>query len=121
GVSRLSPPGRCCREEASMDSAKLSPLTSHWLAALFTLAMISGSARSELVCQKPLVNAGVVYTGTCLAQRFVLVNRGDAAAEVIEAKASCGCLSPRLSRRMVNPGEGVAVDLEINTLSQPSG
>ena len=41
--------------------------------------------------------------------------------EIAEARASCGCLTPRLTAREVKPGEEMGVELEINTLSQPSG
>src|SRR5207302_2571543 len=78
-------------------------------------------ARCELCCAKASVNAGVVYSGTRLKQSFTLVNRGTTSVEIAEARASCGCLTPRLTAREIKPGDEVGVELEINTLSQPSG
>jgi hypothetical protein len=79
------------------------------------------NGRGEIHCEKPAVNAGVVFTGTRLLQRFVLVNRGKSEVQILEAKASCGCLSPRLDRMRLLPAETGSLELEINTLSQPSG
>jgi len=88
---------------------------------LLIFAAAPSTGRSEIYCDKPAVNAGVVFTGTRLVQRFKLSNRGKAPLEVLEARASCGCLSPRLDRKRLQPSEEGTLELEINTLSQPSG
>ncbi|HEV3084006.1 MAG TPA: DUF1573 domain-containing protein [Gemmataceae bacterium] len=91
------------------------------LGAVLLLLIVPLNGRSEIHCEKPAVNAGVVFTGTRLLQRFVLVNRGKSEVQILEAKASCGCLSPRLDRMRLLPAETGILELEINTLSQPSG
>jgi hypothetical protein len=53
--------------------------------------------------------------------RFACVNNGDNAVEISAARASCGCLAPRLTRRSLKPGEEGVVELEVNTLSQGPG
>jgi hypothetical protein len=89
--------------------------------ALLVFLALPLNGRGEIHCEKSAVNAGVVFTGTKLLQRFVLVNRGESEVQILEAKASCGCLSPRLDRMRLLPAETGSLELEINTLSQPSG
>jgi hypothetical protein len=91
------------------------------LACIALVVLNPNRARCELYCKQPSVNAGVVYSGTRLLQSFTVVNRGNNAIEISEAKASCGCLAPRLGRRIFKPGEEGTVELEVNTLSQPAG
>jgi hypothetical protein len=92
-----------------------------FLSAIFAIGLTSSRAHCEVFCANPRVNAGVVYTGTRLRQSFELCNRGNRIVEIGELRASCGCLSPRLSRRILNPHEIATVELEINTLSQAAG
>jgi|GEM_PF-276966 len=106
--------------QASLDVCTLRHAAPGALAVLVLLALpLNG--RGEIHCEKPAVNAGIVFTGTRLLQRFVLVNRGKSEVQILEAKASCGCLSPRLDSMRLLPGETGNLELEINTLSQPSG
>jgi hypothetical protein len=90
--------------------------------ALFVALLLSrAAARAELRLPTPRIDLGEVRAGPSLVQRFPLVNDGPQALEITEAKASCGCLKPRLSKQVLNPGEQSWVEVEVNTLSQPAG
>jgi hypothetical protein len=77
--------------------------------------------RADLQCAQPVVNAGRVRTGTPLVQQFTLTNGGSEVVEITDARASCGCLTPRLSHRRFQAGQQGTLTLEINTLSQAAG
>jgi hypothetical protein len=93
---------------------------------LLLLPLLCGSllpspGRADLECSQPMVQAGEVRSGRPLAHRFVFVNRGTEAVEITQVKPSCGCLTPRLDKRHLEPGETGTLLLEINTLTQPEG
>jgi hypothetical protein len=67
------------------------------------------------------VDAGEVRCGAPLSQRFAFVNRGVGPVEIVEVRAGCGCLTPRLPQRIYQPGETGVLLLEVNTLSQDEG
>src|SRR4029077_13817996 len=46
---------------------------------------------------------------------------GSEPVEIIEARASCGCLTPRLAKRSYDPGEKGDVLFEVNTLIPAPG
>jgi hypothetical protein len=56
-----------------------------------------------------------------LVYRFPFTNRGPGVVEITSLRASCGCMTPRLDRRIYQPGEQGELPLEINTLSQAPG
>ena len=85
------------------------------------LAVFGGSAWADLRFTQPAADVGEVRTGTPLVHRFALVNAGPEVVEITEARASCGCLTPRLDKRTFQPGEEGALQLEVNTLSQSAG
>src|SRR5579884_3615222 len=79
------------------DMRRLLPV----LIAMTWLAEGRAAAGADLVCVEPLVDKGLVRSGSPLAQRFTLVNRGREAVEITEVKPSCGCLVPRLEKRLL--------------------
>lgn len=85
------------------------------------LAGLAPAARGELRCLQASADAGETRRGPVLAQRFTLVNDGPRPVEIIDVKAACGCLKPRLSSQQLPPGGECTLDLEVNTLSQPAG
>jgi hypothetical protein len=87
---------------------------------LVAIAMAVGQT-APLTCDQAVVDRGQVRGGPVLTLRFTLANRGTAAVNILEARVSCGCLTPQLSARMLQPGESAALDLEIGTISQPEG
>src|SRR5262249_18026760 len=78
-------------------------------------------ARADIVFDEPHANAGMVKTGNVLSHQFHFINQGPETVEVTEARASCGCLSPRLEKRVFQPGDEGILQLEVNTLSQSAG
>jgi hypothetical protein len=85
------------------------------------IVLDSSSARADLHFPKPAADAGEVKAGTPLAHRFEFVNDGPDVVEVTRLHTGCGCLTPRLDRRLYQPGERGFLLLEVNTLSQPAG
>jgi hypothetical protein len=85
------------------------------------LAWNATAARAELHFPETAADAGQVYTGKELAHTFTFVNQGQDAVEIIEARASCGCMTPRLEKRIYQPGERGDLRLEVNTFTQPAG
>jgi hypothetical protein len=85
------------------------------------LALFSGNSWAELRFREPAVNLGEVRTGKPLTHTFTYVNAGSDVLEITDARASCGCLTPRLDKQTLQAGEEGALVLEINTLSQPAG
>ncbi|MGH7225891.1 MAG: DUF1573 domain-containing protein, partial [Gemmataceae bacterium] len=85
------------------------------------LCLGTASLRADLECAQPLVDKGEVRSGLSLRHRFTVVNQGSAAINIIEARPSCGCLSPKLDKCYLQPGESAELVLEINTLTQPDG
>jgi hypothetical protein len=81
----------------------------------------SRSCRAELVCSESVVDKGETRNGLPLSHRFRFVNRGTDPVEITDVRPSCGCLAPKVDRRIVPPGESGELLLEINTLTQPAG
>ncbi len=92
-----------------------------WRLVVGTAVLVSGAARAELHIEPALAQAGTVRRGPPLSRTFTLTNRGAAPVEIIGARAGCGCLTPRIDRRTLAPGESAPVVLEVNTLSQAAG
>ena len=87
---------------------------------VLTLLAVPGQA-APLACDSPVADRGQVRGGPVLHQRFTLTNKGQAALSIVEARASCGCLLPKLAARTLKPGEATTLDLDIGTVSQPAG
>jgi hypothetical protein len=88
---------------------------------LVLLLIVANAARAELHCDQPAVQTGDVRSGTSLSHRFALVNNGPETVELLDISTSCGCLTPRVDRRVLPPGARGSVLLEINTLTQDAG
>jgi hypothetical protein len=91
------------------------------LAAAFLLLLSGTWARADLFFPEPVADAGEVRSGTSLVHRFTFINQGTAGVEITGARASCGCLKPRLEKRTCGPGGRGSLLLEVNTLSQSPG
>jgi hypothetical protein len=83
--------------------------------------LLAADTRAELRLEQPSADAGTVKTGQALSHQFSFVNAGPAAVEITDVRASCGCLTPRVDRRVYQPGERGSLLLEVNTLTQPAG
>lgn len=81
----------------------------------------TGYVWADLHFDGPLADVGEVKAGVPLSRRFDFRNEGPNQVEILEARASCGCLTPKLAKRFYEPGEAGFFLLEINTLSEPAG
>ncbi|HEV3261061.1 MAG TPA: DUF1573 domain-containing protein [Gemmataceae bacterium] len=91
------------------------------LVGLLMLALSAPRARADLHFEQPIFDAGAVHSGTPLVHDFRFVNAGPETIEVTEARASCGCLTPRIEPRVYRPGEHGSLRVEVHTLDQPEG
>jgi hypothetical protein len=90
------------------------------LLVLATLAGLPTFAWAELRFPNDRADLGEVRGGPTIKQCFNFVN-GPRPVDILDAKASCGCLKPHLSKMHFEPSEAGWVEVEINTLSQPAG
>lgn len=58
---------------------------------------------------------GSVLQGTVITHSFVLSNRGDAALEVSQPTASCGCTTTALPKSSLAPGESATLTARVDT------
>jgi hypothetical protein len=91
------------------------------LAAPMLLFLRTAPIRAELECAQPVVDKGEVRSGLILAHRFTVRNGGPETIEITDVRPSCGCLAPKLEKRLLPAGESSALLLEVNTLTQPAG
>src|SRR5437764_13876293 len=114
-------PGRSGRIE-NMGSVKCVGAGGRFVFGLLLLFGVSvPSVRADLHFRQSRIQRGTVRSGVSLSQRFEFVNRGPGTVTITDLRASCGCLAPRLAKRIYQPGESGAILLEVNTLSQPAG
>jgi hypothetical protein len=52
---------------------------------------------------------------------FTFTNPGPEAVELIDARPSCGCLRPSVTKRVYQPGEEGRLKLEVHTMNQSAG
>lgn len=91
-----------------------------WTACTLFLAL-SSPVRGDLQFPQPTADVGQVRSGTPLSHTFRFTNAGPNPVEVTEVQGSCGCLKPRLSKRLLQPGEAAELRLDVHTLSQTPG
>jgi hypothetical protein len=94
---------------------------SFFIVLLVAWLTCAGSARAEFRCLEPAIDVGDVKAGAPLSHCFRLINQAKEPIEILEARASCGCLAPRLDRRFVDPGEAASLQVDVRTLGQAAG
>ena len=77
--------------------------------------------RPSLVFHTHLVKYVRVPPKPVVGARFFFVNRGQEPVTIREAKPSCGCLKPRLAKRVWQPGERGEIILPVQTPNQKPG
>lgn len=90
------------------------------IASLFGAAC-THAVHAELRILEPMVNLGQVRGGAPVTHHFHFVNDGPEAVELLEARTSCGCLSPRLARGTLTAGAEGRLPVFIRSLGQPAG
>ncbi len=93
---------------------------------LFGLATVAslGPWREEVWADlrfaQPVVDLGRVRSGIPLTHRFAFTC-AQGPVDITEVKTTCGCLAPRLEKRVYQRGEEGTLLVGLNTLSQPAG
>jgi len=95
-------------------------MASFRLAILIAL-LLASQARSQLRVPAPLVDLGGVKSGLPLSHSFDLINDGPEAVEILETRASCGCLIGNVEPRTIQPGQRGTLVLNMHTLGQAAG
>lgn len=89
-------------------------------AAVFTAITAAAWAAPQLVWLNPHHDFGAfreeVGPVTCV---FMAVNTGDEPVTVIDARANCGCTTPRYDRRPIAPGDTLRVSVAYNPDGRP--
>ncbi len=85
------------------------------------LLLRTALAHADLECSQPIVDKGEVKSGLPLAHRFIFRNGGGEAVEITDVHSSCGCLTPKVVKRHLQPGESGELVMDVNTLTQPAG
>jgi len=91
--------------------------------ALAMVCLMVGASRSaaELLFTAPAVDFGQVGSGKVLEREFACMNKGDHPLEIVETKASCGCMQPMVEPRTLQPRQSGRIIVRINTLQASAG
>lgn len=84
------------------------------------LAFVFGSATVDIKWLETKHNFGAFdeETGPVTAE-FKLVNTGDEPVQILAARASCGCTSPKYPRTMISPGDTAVVAVTYDPAGRP--
>ena len=82
---------------------------------------ISSVTRPALTFDQYMVNLGPVEPRREHIGRFVFTNRGDRVVRITALEPSCGCLNPRLEKRVYQPGETGHFALRVQTANEEPG
>lgn len=91
------------------------------LLILTIMSAATARVEAELRFPQTTVKLGKVRSGLPVKHRFVFINDGQEPAEIVEMRAGCGCLVPRLEKRIYKPAEKGCIPLEVNTLGESAG
>lgn len=69
------------------------------------LSRVEQNSREALAFREYLVNLGRVPEGRPVPAKFLFANTGSEPLKILVASPSCGCLVPRLEKRLYEPGE----------------
>lgn len=78
------------------------------------LVLLIGPDKGPIVQVKGdnIYDWGMVLEGASLSHDFILKNIGDQVLNVKKVKAGCGCVSAKISRKSIDPGEEAIVTVE---------
>jgi hypothetical protein len=91
------------------------------LAVAFATFLMTGNVRAELQVTAPVVNLGEIRGGPPADVTFILRNGGAERIEILEVNRDCNCLTPRLDKRLLEPGQTARLDMAVRTLGHPDG
>ena len=79
------------------------------------------SALPALAFDQYLVNLGQAEPGGQVAGQFTFTNTSDRPVSITELKPSCGCLNPRLEKKVYQPAERGEFSLRVQTANEAPG
>ncbi len=82
---------------------------------------LQAAERPALAFDQYLVNLGPTEPSQQVFARFSFTNASDRTVEIKELKPSCGCLNPRLAKRIYGPGEPGEFSLRVQTANEQPG
>ena len=82
---------------------------------------VAGEEPPALVFEQYLVNLGEVPPLPLLEGRYRFTNRSNHVVTIKELKPSCGCLNPRLDKRIYQPGESGQFSVRVETAGEEPG
>jgi hypothetical protein len=88
---------------------------------LFAAACLTSAVDAEIVFEKPRYDFGVVKAAGAVEHRFAFKVTGDRPAEIVDVRASCGCVRAPLAKAAFQPGEAGVVPLVVHIASQAEG
>lgn len=91
-------------------------------AALLTMFLSHTPAgAAQIRFEKPNVKLGRVTTAGNVTHRFPFKVVGTGFVEIVDLRASCGCVAPKITRRRYKAGERGALTMGVHTTSQKPG
>lgn len=84
-------------------------------------AALAPLAAADVRFVAPCAEVGAVRAGVPLTHVFVFTNDGSEAVTLTELRPGCGCLQPRVHKRVFAPGERGEIFLEMRMLGQAAG
>jgi hypothetical protein len=91
------------------------------LGVLLAVFCWGASARAELIVPSATVNLGEIRGGMPLQVSFSLQNAGSERIEILEVNRGCDCLTPRLDKRILMPGDKTTLLMALRTLGHANG
>src|SRR5690606_1757080 len=82
---------------------------------------LAAAPRPALAFDQYLVNLGAVPPMDEVYARFRYVNQGERPVEIQGLEPSCGCMTPTLDKKVLQPGEAGEFRLRVSTANQAPG
>lgn len=99
----------------------MKQLRSHALIlAVATAFVLAGAdvSRAEIAWDQKTVSLKVDEGAKDVRGEFRFTNRGDHTVKFVKMKTSCGCLTARLEKNVVSPGESESIQVELKGINK---
>jgi hypothetical protein len=96
-------------------------IMSYPMVAFPLVLLLSLQIPNQLHVPAPVVDLGEVKSGLPVAYSFELINDGPEAVEILETRASCGCVAGKVEPRLIQSGQRGSLVLCMHTLGQAAG
>lgn len=81
----------------------------------------TSEARAGLTFDQYLVDLGETHPSEQVSARFRFTNTGEVPVTLKKLEPSCGCLTPELRKKVIEPGESSDLMMRVQTASQEIG